>query len=105
MAPGGLDRYADMTMGGKFGAGSTQLGMTPEATPDRAFNVGVMDAPRLSADPTNGISAYPGAGVPGVPFVKDQSRIAQGIKEYDTYDRIAPVIGPPRPPTGLPAVG
>lgn len=92
MAPGGLDRYADMTTGGKFGAGSTQLGMTPEATPDRAFNVGVMDAPRLSADPTNGISAYPGAGVPGVPFVKDQSRIAQGLKEYDTYDRIAPTI-------------
>ncbi len=92
MAPGGLDRYADMTTGGKFGAGSTQAGMTPEATPDRAFNVGVMDTPRLSADPTNGISAYPGAGVPNLPFVKDQSRIAQGIKEYDTYDRIAPVI-------------
>lgn len=31
MAPGGLDRYADMTTGGKFGAGSTQLGMTPPA--------------------------------------------------------------------------
>ena len=92
MSPGGLDRYADMTTGGKFGSASTQAGMTPQATPDRAFNVGVMDAPRLSADPTNGISAYPGAGVPDLPTFKDQSRIAQGLKEYDTYDRIAPTI-------------
>jgi len=30
-APGGLERYQDMTMGGKFGLGSTQLGMTPQA--------------------------------------------------------------------------
>ena len=30
-SPGSLDRYADMTMGGKFGLGSTQLGMTPPA--------------------------------------------------------------------------
>ena len=64
----------------------------PQATPDPRFNVGVMDTPRLSADPTNGIGAYPGAGVPGLPVVKDQSRLAQGIKEYGTFDRIAPAI-------------
>lgn len=35
--------------------------------PDRSQKVGVLDAPRLTLDPTNGIAQYPGAGVPDLP--------------------------------------
>ncbi|MDP1702583.1 MAG: hypothetical protein Q8L53_16720 [Aestuariivirga sp.] len=102
-SPGGLERYADARLGGKFGVGSTQSGIAPQSVTDPYGGMGKFGMNSGQTSPYNEVgpsapTRYAEQSAPPVvarigedgrlSMVKDQSRLS-GMEGPSPADRIS----------------